>query len=110
MYGILEATEARIDREANAARAPLAEFGEHIFGDKRDLCGPADELVLLGIALGGHECEVGAAIGGRNGDETAHGKVFGSFFVAAIEDELEAELVHVEAEAAIQIANVNEIG
>src|SRR5689334_24105655 len=101
MYGILEATEARIDREANAARAPFAEFGEDIFGDKRDLCGPADQLVLLGIALGRDEGEVRGAVGRRDGNEIASGK----FFIAGVEDKVEAELVHIEGETAVEVAN-----
>src|SRR5689334_20965507 len=95
---MLEAPQPRIHLEAHSTLAPFAELGEHIFRDESDLRMPADELELLRIPLGRNESDVGRAVGRRDGDE---------IFIASVKDELETELVHVELEAPIQVANVD---
>jgi hypothetical protein len=37
--------------KTNPAFAPFVELGQDVFGNERNLRGPADELVLLGSAL-----------------------------------------------------------
>src|ERR1035438_9395537 len=54
---ILETPQARRVTKANPAVAPFVELGQDIFGDERNLRGPADELVLLGSALGSDQHE-----------------------------------------------------
>ena len=105
-HRILEALQTRREGKAHAARAPFTELGENIFGDKSDLRGPANELVLLGIALRDGERQVRGTVGRRDGYKTAAGK----FFIASVEDQLESKLVHVETQAAVQIANVDGYG
>jgi len=85
--------------EADATEGPLLIFGEHIFGDEDDLCGTADEFVLHGIGLGGDKREDGGAIGRRDGDQAFAG------LELDVVGEVEAELVEVEAEAAVKIAD-----
>ena len=106
MHGILEAPEPRINQETNSALAPFPELSEDIFGDERDLRGPADEFVLLRIAFRRDKREVRGSVGRRYGDEMAPGK----FLISRVKNELETELVHVELEAAIQVANIDTDG
>ena len=84
--------------EADAAQGPLLIFRDDIFGDEDDLRGTADEFVLHGIGLGSDEREDGGAVGRRYGDEAFAG------LELDVVGEVEAELVEVEAEAAIEIA------
>ena len=46
---VLDTPQSRRMTEANSALAPFAELGRDIFGNKDNLRGPADELVLLGV-------------------------------------------------------------
>ena len=96
---VLEAAESWGDLEGNAAAAPISELGEQIFGDEGDVRVVADQLELFGGGRGGDQGEIGGAVWGSNGDEGAAG------FDAGIEDELEAEKVDVEIDAAIEIAD-----
>jgi hypothetical protein len=101
-FGIeLDTAEARSVIEADAAEGPLFIFGDDVFGDEDDLRGTADELVLHGIGLGGDEREDGGTVGRGYGYEAFAGLEFD------VVGEVEAELVEVEAEAAIEIANEN---
>ncbi len=98
---ILEALQARRELEANSALAPFAVLGDYIFGDKGDRHGPADELVLLGAGLRLDEREVRGAIGGRDGYEATIG------LNAGVKNQLETELINVEIQAEVEVANVN---
>src|SRR4029077_1409821 len=70
---ILQALQSRRELEANAALAPFAVLGNHIFGDKGNRHGPANELVLFGAGLGCDEREVCGAVRRGNGYETTIG-------------------------------------
>lgn len=95
----LDAAEARSVIEADAAARPLFIFRDHIFGDEDDLRGTADELVLDRIWLGGNEGKNGGAVGRSDGDEAFPG------LKLDVIGEVEAELVEVEAEAAVEITD-----
>ena len=99
-FGIkLYPAEARSVIEADAAEGPLFVFRDDIFGDEDDLRGTADELVLDRIWLGGNEGKNGGAVGRSDGDEAFPGLKLN------VVGEVEAELVEVEAEAAVEIAD-----
>jgi hypothetical protein len=98
---VLDAPEARSVLKANPAHGPLVKFGGDVFGDKDNLGGAADEFVLLGLGLGNDEREDGAAVGRGDGDPAVTG------LEAGVEGEMEAELVEIESQAAILIADEN---
>ena len=102
-HRVFEPLEPRIDQKAHAARAPFPELGEHVLGYKRDLGVPPDELVLVRVPLGGHEGQICRAVRWCDRHEVAAGK----FLRTGVEDQLKAQLLHVEVHAAIQIANEN---
>jgi len=95
----LDAAQARSVIEADAAERPLFVFGDDIFGDEDDLRGTADEFVLHGIGLGSDERKDGRTVGRSYGDEAFAG------LELDVVGEVEAELVEVEAEAAVEIAD-----
>src|SRR5258708_21144393 len=103
MHRIFQTLESRVNQEAHAARAPCGELGTHVLRDKRDLRGPANEFVLLRLALRSNKREVGRAVGRRDRYETAARKLLR----ARVEDELKAQQVHVEVQAAVQIAHID---
>ena len=94
---MLETFEARIARELHATGDPFAEFAGNIFGHKRDVRVAADELEFGGIACGRGECEIGVTVGRGDDDPGAAGPV------AGVENELEAEGLGVEENAAIEV-------
>ena len=96
---ILEALQARGKIEAHAALGPFKIFREHIFSDKRDVRGPADELVLRRVRLRRDEREVGGTVGRRDGYPSA------ARLRVTIKNEVEAQLVQVEAQAGFQFAH-----
>jgi hypothetical protein len=97
----LDAAEAGSILEANAALGPFLVFGEDIFRDESDAGGAADEFEVEGVGLGGDEPEDGLAVGRGDGDEALAGLEFG------VVGKVEAELVDVEAEAAVLVADVD---
>src|SRR5260370_422503 len=101
LHFILEALQARRKLEANSALAPFAELDDQIFGDKGDLCGLADELVLFRAGFWRDESEVRGTVGRGDGYPATTG------LNAGIKDQLEAELIEVKAQAAVEIANVD---
>jgi hypothetical protein len=103
-YGVFEAAQAGSLQEMHAALCPFAELGEEIFGNERDMGGTADKFVPFGGGFGGDEREIGGAVGGRNGGPSAAGLNPG------VEDQLKAEAVDVEVEAAVEIVDVNADG
>jgi hypothetical protein len=101
-FGVeLNATEARSLVEADAPFGPFLVFGEDVFGDEDHARGPADELVVLRVGFGCDQGEDGLAVGRGHGDEAFAGLEFG------VVGEVEAELVDVEAEAAVLVADVD---
>src|SRR5258708_1171210 len=101
LHLILEAFEAWREVEANSVLGPFAVLGNHIFGDEGDRGGPANELALFRAGLRRDESEVRGAVGRGDGYETTVGLNAGG------KDQLEAELIEVEAQAQLEIANVN---
>ncbi len=87
--------------EADAAFGPFLVFSEDVFGDEGDARRAADELEVEGVGLGSDEREDGLTVGRGDGDEAFAGLEFG------VVGEVEAELVHVEAEAAVLVADVD---
>src|SRR5229473_3913363 len=104
LHLILEAFEARRKVEANSSFGPFAVFGNHILGDKGDGRKPANELALFRAGFRRDESEVRGAVGRGDGYETTVG------LNAGVKDQLEAELIEVEAQAVVEIANVNRNG
>src|SRR5713101_721258 len=98
---ILEALQARRELEANSALAPFAVLDNHILGDKGDVSGLADELVLFRAGFWRDEGEVRGAVGRGDGYPATIG------LNASVKDQLEAELIEVKAQAAVEIANVD---
>jgi hypothetical protein len=85
--------------KADSAFLPLAELAEDVFGDEDDLGRPADELVLRGVGPGRDEGENGGAVGRGDRDPAL------ARLDAGVEGQLEPELVEVEAQAAILVAD-----
>src|SRR6266851_1473930 len=98
---IFEAFQARRELEANSALGPFAVLGNHILGDKGDRHGPANELDLFRAGVRCDEGEVRGAVGRGDGYETTVG------LNAGVKDQLEAELIEVEAQALLQITDEN---
>jgi len=99
MSALLNAAKAGIALEAHAASGPIAEFGENVFGDEGDRAGVADELELRGIGIRLHEDEIRRAVGRGHYDKAA----INGF--AGVESEGEAELVDIEIDAALEVAD-----
>ena len=85
--------------EVNAPEGPFLIFRDDIFGDEDDLGGTADEFVLHRVRFGSDEREDRGAVGRGDGD-----KAFAGLELLVV-GEVEAELVEVEAEAAVEIAD-----
>ena len=101
MRFVLETLEARGKLELYAALAPVPEFGDDVFGYESDVRSVANELEGLGARLGSDEGEIGGAVG-RGDSDPAPPRLD-----ASVENEMEAELVDVEGEAAFQIADIH---
>ena len=96
-----QALEARVNVEGYAETAPFAELDKHILGDERDMGIPADELELLGSGFGRYQGKVRRAIGRGNRHIGAAG------LKARVKEQLKAEKVHKEVQAAVQITDKN---
>jgi hypothetical protein len=96
---VLDAAQARSVIEANTPEGPLFILGDDIFGDEDDLRGTADEFVLERIGFGSDEGKNGGAVGRSYGDQAFAG------LELHVVGEVKAELLEVEAEAAIEIAH-----
>src|SRR5260370_38576989 len=101
VHFILGAFQGRRELEANPALAPFAVFDNHILGDKGDVSGLANELVLFRAGFWRDEGEVRGAVRRGDGYETAAG------LNAGVKNQLEAELIEVKAQAAVEVANVD---
>jgi len=97
----LDATEARGVLEADASFGPFLVFCEDVFGDEGQAGGAADEFEVERVGFGGDQGEDGLAVGRGYGDEALAGLEFG------VVGEMEAELVNVEAEGAVLVADID---
>lgn len=97
----LDAAETGGVLKADATFGPFLVFSEDVFGDEGQASGAADEFEVEGVWFGGDEGEDGLAVGRSYGDEAFAGLEFG------VVGEMEAELVDVEAEAAVLVADVD---
>jgi hypothetical protein len=101
-FGVeFDAAKARSVLEADSAFGPFLVFGEDIFRDESEASGAADEFEVERIGFGGNERENGLAVRRGDRDEAFAGLQFG------VVGEVEPELVDVEAEAAVLVADVN---
>ena len=98
---ILDALQARRILKADAVPGPFLKLGRDVFGDKNNLGGAADELVLLRLGLGNNKRKDRAAV--RRGD----GYPAVTRLKSGIEGQMESELIQVEAQAAILVTNVD---
>jgi len=96
---VLEALETRRGMKADTPPGPFLKFAENVFGDEHDVCRAADEFVFGRFGLRDDKRENGGTVGRRDGDETFAGLEFG------VVGEMEAELVHEEANAAVVVAD-----
>jgi len=87
--------------EADASLGPFLVFGEDVFGDESEARRAADEFEVERVGLGRDKREDGLAVRRGYGDEAFAGLQFG------VVSEVEAELVDVEAEAAVLVADVD---
>src|SRR5438094_7419198 len=92
---IFEALQAGSILKPDSALAPFAKQGQHIFGDKDNLCGPSDECVLFGVGFGCDQRKHGAAVGRGNRYPALAGPE------ADVSDQTEAKLVQIESQAFI---------
>jgi hypothetical protein len=96
---VLDALQPRHILKPNSALAPFPIFGQNIFGNKDDLCGPADERALFGVGFRCDQRKHGTAIGrGDRYPALTRCK-------ADIADQTEPQMVQVESQALILIAN-----
>jgi hypothetical protein len=101
-FGIeLDAAQARRVIEANSAVGPFLIFGEDVFGDKRQARGAADEFEVERVGLRCDQREDGLPVRRSYGDEAFTGLQF------RVVREVEAELVDIEAQAAVLVAHVD---
>jgi len=96
-----DAAETRGVLEADAAARPFLIFDEDVFGDEGDAGRAADKFEVEGVGFGDDEREDGLAVGRSDGDEAFAGLKLG------VVGEVEAELVDVEPEAAVLVADVD---
>jgi len=91
--------QTRRREELHSALAPFAKLGHHVIRNKDHLRRPADEGVLLGIWFRRDQREYCAAVGGSYSDPALAGTE------ADIADQIESQLVDVESQALVLIAN-----
>src|SRR5207244_13500068 len=77
--------------KANPAFAPFMELGSDVLGHKNDVPAPTNELVFFGVGLRRNEAKDRGAIRRSNRYPAFAG------FHAAINDQIEPKLVHVES-------------
>src|SRR5215472_6852422 len=98
---VLDASQARRMTKAHAALHPLAVLGGNVVGDEDHLRGTADELVFFRLRSRRDQRQYGGAVG----RSYAHPALTG--WNQDIKDHVEPKLVLVEAQASLQVANVN---
>src|SRR5271154_902940 len=87
--------------KAYAAAAPEIVGAVDVFGDEADLGLAADQAVFVGAGFGSDEGEQGCAVRRGDGDPTA---IAG---IGDVRDDAEPELLDVEPEALILVADVD---
>src|SRR6185312_16317937 len=85
--------------EPNSALLPLLELCSDVFSNQHCMPRAANQLVFFRVALGSNQGENDVAIRRRDGDPAPTG------FIALIDDQFESQLVHVEAQASVLIAD-----
>src|SRR6266567_2918745 len=85
--------------KADSAAAPLLEFGGDVFGDEVDLAIASDKLVYVGIGAGLGESDIGTAVRRTDLDPPA------TMLESLIHEQPEADLVQVETQTPLLIAN-----
>jgi hypothetical protein len=83
----------------NSSISPFLELDKHVFGDKDNLLGPANEIVFFRAGLGSDERKDCRAVGRCNRYPSFAGSI------VVISDETEPELVHEESQASILMTN-----
>src|SRR5882757_9490496 len=86
--------------KTHPAAAPQIVGGMNVFGDKRNLRVPADQLVVLRAALGGDHRQDRAAVGRRNRHPSAE-------FETRFGNNAESKLIDIKLQRSIVIANKN---
>jgi len=104
LQSMLEAPKPRVGKKMDAALAPFAEFGEHVFGNEGDVGGAADLLKLLGVGARDDEREVGGTVGRTDDDPGLPGL---AGLRAPVKNDLEPEQVQVEAKASVKIPHID---
>ena len=99
MQVILEALQARCVEKSDPTLAPFAVQGHHVLCNKHDLARAPDEFDPFRVGPGYNQGEHRAAVRRRNRYPTLPGPE------ANIPDQAEAELIQIEVEASILIAN-----
>src|ERR1700760_3452480 len=96
------APELRLWRmvKMHSTAAPQFKRGVDIFCDETDLGWPTDELVVFRTTLGSNQCKDRTAVRRCNCNPAAK-------FETTVRNHAEPELIHVEVEASIVIANEN---
>ena len=98
---ILDPPQPRNMTKANSALSPLAVGRHDIFGHKRDRRGLADQLVLVRVGFRRDQGEHGGAVRRRNADPALSG------LKTHIKGQVESELIQVESQASVLIADEN---
>jgi len=88
--------------KANPARPPLVKLGYNVFGNQHGVPAPANQLVFWGIALGSNQREKRIAIGRSDQHQASTG-----FVILRINDQGKSELVHIEPQTPVLIADEN---
>jgi hypothetical protein len=101
---ILDTTKSRSAGKADTFFRPLLEFRGDVGSYQNDLRGAANKFVLGGLGPGSDEGKDSGAVRRRDGNPALAG------LQPSVNDEMEAELVQVETEAAIDVANVDANG
>ena len=98
---ILDTPETRNMTKANSALSPLTVGRHDIFRHKGDRRGLADQLVLIRVGFRRDQRKHGGAVRRRNSYPALSG------LKAHIKGQVEAELIHVEPQASVLIADEN---
>jgi hypothetical protein len=85
--------------KANPVFSPLNVFGSNILGYKDDPRGPADEFSQVGFRFGCNQGQYRRAIGRSNSQPALPG------LHADVEGQIESELIQVETQASLLVAN-----
>ena len=93
-----ECSHRRI-KEADATLFPFLILGSYVFGEKNDPSAFANEGIVLGVGLGGHQCESRRAIGRSNHNKAS------PLRYAVIQDQIKTKAVHKKTQASVLVAH-----